>query len=41
MIPIGISDRERALLFRLRDSLGISASDALAIEDELQAAVSS
>ena len=37
----GISDRERALLERLRDSLEISASDAQAIEDELQAAVSS
>lgn len=35
----GISDRERALLVRLRDSLGISASDAQAIEEELQAAV--
>ncbi len=37
----GISDRERALLVRLRDSLEISVSDARAIEDELQAAVSS
>jgi len=37
----GISGRERALLVRLRDSLEISASDAQAIEDELQAAVSS
>ena len=36
----GSSDRERALLVRLRDSLGISASDAKAIEDELKAAVS-
>ena len=36
----GISDRERALLVRLRDSLEISASDAQAIEDDLQAAVS-
>ncbi len=33
----GISDRERALLNRLRDSLGISAADADAIETELQA----
>jgi hypothetical protein len=32
----GISDRERALLVRLRDSLGISESDAEAIEGELQ-----
>ena len=37
----GISERERALLNRLRDSLDISASDALAIEDELQATTSS
>jgi hypothetical protein len=37
----GISDRERALLNSLRDSLDISASDARAIEAELQAAVSS
>jgi len=35
------ADLERALLVRLRDSLGISASDAQAIEDGLQAAVSS
>jgi len=35
----GISDRERTLLVRLRDSLEISASDARSIEDELQAAV--
>lgn len=34
----GISERERALLERLRDSLEISASDAQAIEDELEAA---
>ena len=33
----GISDRERALLVRLRDSLGISPSDADAIEAELSA----
>jgi hypothetical protein len=33
----GISQKERALLVRLRDSLGISASDAEAIEGELQA----
>ena len=33
----GISHKERALLVRLRDSLGISASDAEAIEGELQA----
>jgi hypothetical protein len=32
----GISQKERALLVRLRDSLGISASDAQAIELELQ-----
>ena len=37
----GISDRERALLARLRDSLDISASDARSIEDELQAAATS
>lgn len=37
----GISERERALLNRLRDSLDISASDARAIEDELQVAVAS
>jgi hypothetical protein len=35
----GVSDRERALLVRLRDSLDISASDAQAIENDLQAAV--
>ena len=33
----GISDRERALLVRLRDSLGIAPSDAEAIEAELAA----
>jgi hypothetical protein len=33
----GISRKERALLNRLRDSLGISASDAEAIEGQLQA----
>jgi hypothetical protein len=32
----GISEKERSLLVRLRDSLGISASDADAIEVELQ-----
>ena len=31
----GISDKERALLTRLRDSLGISESDAVAIESDL------
>ena len=31
----GISDKERALLVRLRDSLGISESDASAIEADL------
>ncbi len=31
----GVSQRERALLVRLRDSLGISASDAETIENEL------
>jgi hypothetical protein len=31
----GISQKERALLVRLRDSLGISESDAAAIEREL------
>jgi len=36
----GISERERALLVRLRDSLEISASDAQTIENELQAAAS-
>ncbi len=36
-LPDGnISDRERELLNRLRDSLGISAADADAIEAELQ-----
>jgi len=33
----GISDKERALLVRLRDSLGISAADAELIERELRA----
>lgn len=32
----GISNKERALLVRLRDSLGVSESDAEAIESELQ-----
>ncbi|MGB5689183.1 MAG: hypothetical protein WBM45_07890 [Woeseiaceae bacterium] len=36
----GISQKERALLVRLRDSLGISASDAETIERELQARLS-
>lgn len=31
----GISHKERALLVRLRDSLGISESDASTIEGEL------
>ncbi len=31
----GISDKERALLTRLRDSLGISESDAMAIEADI------
>lgn len=35
----GISSKERALLDVLRDSLGISESDAKAIEDELQTAM--
>jgi len=34
----GISDKERSLLVRLRDSLGITESDAYAIEGELQQA---
>jgi hypothetical protein len=34
----GISDKERSLLIRLRDSLGITESDADAIEGELQPA---
>jgi hypothetical protein len=37
----GISERERALLVRLRDSLGISESDAYAIEGELQTQLAS
>jgi len=32
----GISEKERALLVRLRDSLGISVSDADEIERELK-----
>lgn len=32
----GISNKERALLVRLRDSLGISETDAGAIEADLQ-----
>lgn len=35
--PGGISEKERALLRRLQDSLGISAADAGAIERDLQA----
>ena len=35
-IEEGVSEKERALLVRLRDSLGISESDAEAIEGELQ-----
>jgi F0F1-type ATP synthase assembly protein I len=31
----GISDKERALLVRLRDSLGIAESDAMAIESDI------
>ena len=31
----GISDKERSLLVRLRDSLGISESDAAAIERKI------
>ena len=34
----GISDKERALLNRLRDTLGVSSSDADAMEQDLQAA---
>jgi uncharacterized tellurite resistance protein B-like protein len=37
----GISHKEQSLLARLRDSLGISESDAEAIENELQAQTSS
>jgi hypothetical protein len=37
----GISDKERALLIRLRDSLGISESDAETIEQELIASKAS
>ncbi len=36
-LPGGISDKERALLNRLRDTLGISAIDAETLELELQA----
>jgi hypothetical protein len=35
-LPGGISEKERALLRRLQDSLGISATDAAAIERDLQ-----
>ena len=34
-LPGGLSEKERALLRRLQQSLGISAGDAAAIEDEL------
>jgi GTP:adenosylcobinamide-phosphate guanylyltransferase len=33
----GISDKERSLLNTLRDTLGISASDAVTLEIDLQA----
>ena len=33
----GISDKERSLLNRLRDSLGISLADATSLEGELRA----
>jgi len=36
-LPGGVSEKERALLRRLQDSLGISATDAAAIERDLQA----
>jgi hypothetical protein len=36
-LPGGISEKERALLRRLQDSLGILATDAAAIERDLQA----
>ena len=36
-LPGGISDKERALLRRLQESLGVSAHDAEAIERDLQA----
>ena len=36
MVEGGISDKERSLLIRLRDSLGVSESDADAIELELR-----
>jgi hypothetical protein len=34
-LPGGISDKERALLTRLRESLGISDADASTIERDL------
>jgi hypothetical protein len=34
-MPGGMSEKERALLRRLQQSLGISAADAAAIEDDL------
>ena len=33
----GISDKERAIPMRLRESLGVSADDARAMEDDLRA----
>jgi hypothetical protein len=36
-LPGGVSDKERALLRRLQESLGICAADAAAIERDLQA----
>jgi len=36
-LPGGISEKERALLRRLQDSLGISGGDAAAIERDLDA----
>jgi hypothetical protein len=35
-LPGGISDKERALLNHLRDSLGIGAPDATALEKNLE-----
>jgi len=34
-LPGGISDKERRLLNHLRDSLGIAAADAAALERDL------
>ena len=36
-LPGGISEKERALLNHLRDSLGIAAADADALERDLSA----